>query len=286
MTLTRQRFFFFFFFLLLKWTCLLCKSSSRTMCCRCPSGAGRTLQAVPQTGTFILAARGSGHAAGPRGAISVSHRKSEGGEPHEAAAAAFHRGDLDLRESRSGEDGGRGGSKPQAQTGPRTELDVLYKLSHRRRRRRSRRRGKRRRRRTRGTGGGGGGGGGGGERRKRGSFRQTQRTKSGRLRRCRPGASPILCPAPDADFTPVASDNTKALLREVGNHRDFGQFLHADFHWTAPCTSLANPHCVRYTFDVDGVMIQLRHTRGMVAEIYLNLSRVVATLQPRRRGGT
>ncbi|XP_032363743.1 eukaryotic translation initiation factor 3 subunit A-like [Etheostoma spectabile] len=79
-------------------------------------------------------------------------------------------------ESRSGEDGGRGGSKPQAQTGPRTELDVLYKLSHRRRRR-SRRRGKRRRRRTRGTGGGGGGGGGGGERRKRGSFRQTQRTK-------------------------------------------------------------------------------------------------------------
>jgi hypothetical protein len=46
--------------------------------------------------TFILAARGSGHAAGPRGAISVSHRKSEGGEPHEAAAA-FHRGDLDLR---------------------------------------------------------------------------------------------------------------------------------------------------------------------------------------------
>ncbi|XP_032363612.1 uncharacterized protein LOC116684010 [Etheostoma spectabile] len=182
------------------WTCLLCKSSSRTMCCRCPSGAGRTLQAVPQTG--------------------------------------------------------------------------------------SRRRGKRRRRRTRGTGGGGGGGGGGGERRKRGSFRQTQRTKSGRLRRCRPGASPILCPAPDADFTPVASDNTKALLREVGNHRDFGQFLHADFHWTAPCTSLANPHCVRYTFDVDGVMIQLRHTRGMVAEIYLNLSRVVATLQPRRRGGT
>ncbi|XP_032365926.1 uncharacterized protein LOC116684014 isoform X3 [Etheostoma spectabile] len=188
-------------------------------------------------------------------------------------------------ESRSGEDGGRGGSKPQAQTGPRTELDVLYKLSHRRRRR-SRRRGKRRRRRTRGTGGGGGGGGGGGERRKRGSFRQTQRTKSGRLRRCRPGASPILCPAPDADFTPVASDNTKALLREVGNHRDFGQFLHADFHWTAPCTSLANPHCVRYTFDVDGVMIQLRHTRGMVAEIYLNLSRVVATLQPRRRGGT
>ncbi|XP_032363931.1 cerebral cavernous malformations 2 protein-like isoform X1 [Etheostoma spectabile] len=197
------------------------------MCCRCPSGAGRTLQAVPQTGTFILAARGSGHAAGPRGAISVSHRKSEGGEPHEAAAAAFHRGDLDLRESRSGEDGGRGGSKPQAQTGPRTELDVLYKLSHRRRRR-SRRRGKRRRRRTRGTGGGGGGGGGG-ERRKRGSFRQTQRTKSGRLRRCRPGASPILCPAPDADFTPVASDNTKALLSWRCTHSTAGP------GWQHPC---------------------------------------------------
>ncbi|XP_032363932.1 uncharacterized protein LOC116677785 isoform X2 [Etheostoma spectabile] len=130
-------------------------------------------------------------------------------------------------ESRSGEDGGRGGSKPQAQTGPRTELDVLYKLSHRRRRR-SRRRGKRRRRRTRGTGGGGGGGGGG-ERRKRGSFRQTQRTKSGRLRRCRPGASPILCPAPDADFTPVASDNTKALLSWRCTHSTAGP------GWQHPC---------------------------------------------------
>ena len=74
------------------------------------------------------------------------------------------------------------------------------------------------------------------------------------------------------DFITVASENTEALLSEVGNHRDFGEFLHADFRLPIHCTSPDSPHCLRYTFDVDGVVIQVRHMRGIVAEVgYLNL---------------
>ncbi|CAL8378236.1 unnamed protein product [Gadus morhua 'NCC'] len=60
----------------------------------------------------------------------------------------------------------------------------------------------------------------------------------------------------DTDFITVASGNTEALLSEVGNHRDFGEFLHADFRLPIHCTSSDNPQVTRYTFDVDGVMIQ------------------------------
>ena len=68
----------------------------------------------------------------------------------------------------------------------------------------------------------------------------------------------------DTDFITVASGNTEALLSEVGNHRDFGEFLHADFRLPIHCTSSDNPQVTRYTFDVDGVMIQVRHMRGIV----------------------
>ncbi|CAL8239964.1 unnamed protein product [Gadus morhua 'NCC'] len=79
----------------------------------------------------------------------------------------------------------------------------------------------------------------------------------------------------DTDFITVASGNTEALLSEVGNHRDIGEFLRADFRLPIHCTSPDNPHCLRYEFDIDGVMIQVRHMRGIVADVgYLNLHRM------------
>ncbi|XP_073320861.1 uncharacterized protein [Pagrus major] len=82
----------------------------------------------------------------------------------------------------------------------------------------------------------------------------------------------------DADFITVASDNTEALLSEMSKHRDFSAFLHADFGLPIHCTSPTNPHCLRYTFDVNGIVIQVRHMRDIYADIcYLNLPRLEAS---------
>lgn len=66
----------------------------------------------------------------------------------------------------------------------------------------------------------------------------------------------------------VALENSKTLLTEFEKCHDVADFLHADIRIPIHSTTVSDPHCLNYKFDLDGIMIQMKQMLGILANIF------------------